>query len=588
MKLSEFKSIFDSGKPSPTKVTGLAGRLLRGMNAAAFDTLTDDPDRRVVFLVDASGVEACCGISGYELLEKIGWDPPYIQAKIKAGNKVKFCVFPETACKLGTWDNVLACVESEYPEVWGKISPHRTALSNMRIEDLPEIEKRLGFTFHEVEKAGKSDPRFMTIDRFKAARGTADEARAFLYFVAHLRELFTGDGYTRTRAGQRGVAEYILPNRPVAQLGEHVMLDVSVTLPTSDLHAIKLRTSQRGELPLPTFFDPQNAESYNYQPNFNALATDAWNWAQQHGIKPAGADTFRIMTLIIDAQKDFCHPTGSLYVGGQSQRGAIEDSARTAAFIYRNMKYLTGVTCTLDTHQANQIFVPSFWLDENGNHVPCFTQIATEDVIKGRVRPDPAVCRMLGENVSPSWLTAYAQHYCKSLEAAGKYTLMVWPFHCLLGTPGHALLGVVAEAHLFHAWARRTQSWDEVKGGNVLTENYSVLGPEVTKTHDSKVIGQANTTFLKTLLSYDAVIIGGQAASHCVKSSIDDLLENILKQDPKLAKKVHILTDCMSSVVTPVHDYTPDSQAALARFANAGMHLHKSTDPIQGWDGINL
>ncbi len=304
-------------------------------------------------------------------------------------------------------------------------------------------------------------------------------------------------------------------------------------------------------------------------------------------MKAAATDKFRTMVLLIDAQKDFCHPTGSLYVGGRSQRGAIEDSARTAAFIYRNMPYLTGITATMDTHMSNQIFVPSFWLDTEGTHVQAFTQVKTEDVIKGKVRPDPAVCKMLGDNVTPAWLTAYVQHYCKTLEANGKYSLMVWPFHCLLGTPGHALTGVIAEAHQFHAWARRTQSWIEVKGGNILTENYSVLGPEVTKTHDGKVIGQTNAAFIKTLFSYDAIVIAGQAASHCVKSSIDDLLGNILNQDPALAQKCHILTDCMSSVAAP-YDFTDATDIALAKFANAGMHLHKSTDPFAGWEGINL
>lgn len=588
MKLDEYKKVFESGKPATTKVTGLVGRLLRGMDAKAFETMTDDPDRRVVFLVDSTGLEALCGRSGYEMLQTVGWNNQYIHDKITAGNKVKFVVFPETACKLGTWDNVLSIVETMYPEVWSKIAPHRATIAKMRIEDLPEIEKRLGFTFGEVEKLGKADSRFMTIDRFKSTRGTADEARAFLYFVAHLRELYTGTGYTQNSSGQRGVAEYILPNRPLSQLGDHELLDISVTLPTSDLHAIKLRTQHQGELPLPAFFDPQNAESFNYGPNCNALFTEAQNWAKMNNIKAAGTDKFRTMFLLIDGQKDFCHPSGSLYVGGRSQRGAIEDSARTAAFIYRNMHHLTGITCTLDTHQASQIFVPSFWIDTEGNHVPCFTEITTESVRKGQYRPDPAVCKMLGENVQPGWLTAYAEHYCKSLEAAGKYTLMVWPFHCLLGTPGHALLGVLAEAHQFHAWARRTQSWIEVKGGNALTENYSVLGPEVTKTHDNKVIGQANTTFIKTLLGYDAIVIAGQAASHCVKSSIDDLLGNILQQDPALAKKCHILGDCMSAVVSPAHDYTPESEAALAKFENAGMHIHKSTDPMAGWDGIRF
>ena len=145
---------------------------------------------------------------------------------------------------------------------------------------------------------------------------------------------------------------------------------------------------------------------------------------------------------------------------------------------------------------------------------------------------------------------------------------------------------------MFHAYARSAQSWCEVKGGNPLTENYSVLRPEVLARFDGAPLAQRNTQFLKTLLAADAVAIAGQAASHCVKSSIDDLLDEIVANDPALAKKVYVLTDCMSSVTVPdgrggfAADFTPQADAALARFAAAGMHLVKSTDPISTWPGL--
>ena len=168
------------------------------------------------------------------------------------------------------------------------------------------------------------------------------------------------------------------------------------------------------------------------------------------------------------------------------------------------------------------------------------------------------------------------------------------PPHCLLGSDGHALVGAIHEARLFHAFARTAQSNVEVKGGNPLTENYSVLRPEVLSRFDGAALAQRNTQFLQHLLSADAVVIAGQAASHCVKSTIDDLLNEIAVQDPALAKKVYLMTDCMSAVTVPdgkggfAADFTPESDAALAKFANAGMHLVKSTDPITSWPGIRL
>jgi nicotinamidase-related amidase len=163
-----------------------------------------------------------------------------------------------------------------------------------------------------------------------------------------------------------------------------------------------------------------------------------------------------------------------------------------------------------------------------------------------------------------------------------------------LGSDGHAAVGVLHEARMFHAYARSAQSWVEVKGGNALTENYSVLSPEVLARHDGRPLAQRNTAVIDTLLTADAVVIAGQAASHCVKSSIDDLLDEIVARDKLLARKVYILSDCMSAVTVPdgkggfIADFTPQAEQALQRFADAGMHVVRSTDPMASWPGIQL
>lgn len=340
------------------------------------------------------------------------------------------------------------------------------------------------------------------------------------------------------------------------------------------------------ELPVPTFYNPANAASWGYSPNLARLMDLADGWRTKHALRAAAADGYRVHLLVIDAQRDFCFPEGTLYVGGRSGRGAIDDNARTADFIYRNVNNLHAITTTLDTHQAFQIFTRSFWLDAQGAHVAPFTAITTADMRDGKVRPNPVVAEQLG--VPYAWLTSYAQHYSEQLEKGGKYCLLTWPEHCVLGSDGHALAGIIQEARMFHCYARGAQTNNEVKGGNPLTENYSILRPEVLTRHDGGVIAQKNTKFLETLLRADAVVIAGQAASHCVKSSIDDLLSEIVAKDPALARKVYILADCMSAVVSPAHDYTPEAEAALKRFADAGMHVVQSTDPMESWPGIRL
>ena len=99
-------------------------------------------------------------------------------------------------------------------------------------------------------------------------------------------------------------------------------------------------------LPLPPHFDPARAASWSYRPDEAALAASAAAWRTAHAIKPAAADELRVHLLLIDVQKDFCFPEGSLYVGGRSGQGAVEDSARIAELLYRNLGRITNVTTT--------------------------------------------------------------------------------------------------------------------------------------------------------------------------------------------------------------------------------------------------
>ncbi|HVA89236.1 MAG TPA: nicotinamidase [Chloroflexota bacterium] len=341
-------------------------------------------------------------------------------------------------------------------------------------------------------------------------------------------------------------------------------------------------------VPLPQFFDPDNARRWEYRPDPQVLLDAAADWRRQYGLTPAAAATGKVHLLVIDAQKDFSLPTGSLYVGGRSGTGAMDDNRRLAEFIYHNLGTITAITTTLDTHLPTQIFFPSFWLDASGAVPTPHTIVHADQIRSGALQPNPTIADWVCGGDYP-WLLAQVAFYCDELARAGKYELYLWPYHCLLGSDGHALTGIIQEAQIFHAFARQTQAWTEVKGGNVLTENYSILRPEVLLRHDGGSLAQKNTAFLGTLLNSDVIVIAGQAASHCVKSSIDDLLSEIVSVDSALARKVYILEDCMSSVVVPdgkggvLADFTDQATAALDRFRNAGMHVVSSTTPMTAW-----
>ncbi|MDB9314029.1 isochorismatase [Spirulina sp. CS-785/01] len=340
------------------------------------------------------------------------------------------------------------------------------------------------------------------------------------------------------------------------------------------------------QLPIPPFFDP-NTIGQVWRVPYHERANQAENWAKQHNIPPASQDQTRICLLAIDIQNTFCLPDFELYVAGQSGTGAIDDNRRLCEFIYHYLPYITTIIPTLDTHTAMQIFHPFFWVNEAGEHpTPATTLIMPEDVEQGVWKVNPAVADSIA-NGDYTGLQKYAFHYVKRLTEDGKYPLNIWPYHAMLGGISHALVAAVEEACFFHNITRHSQTQLELKGNNPLTENYSVLRPEVLEDSQGKAIAQKNTALLEQLLAFDAILIAGQAKSHCVAWTIEDLLDEIKAKDPSLAQKVYLLEDCTSPVVVPnLVDFTEKADQAFQRFSEAGMHLVKSTDPMESWPGF--
>ena len=339
----------------------------------------------------------------------------------------------------------------------------------------------------------------------------------------------------------------------------------------------------KNRLPIPKFFRPDRVSAVWRVP-YQERSVDAEEWAKRHNIQPAATDTFRVCLLPVDVQNTFCIPGFELYVGGRSGTGAVDDSRRLCEFIYRNLDVITEICPTLDTHQAMQIFHNIFLVNEKGEHPAPFTLVSEEDIQQGAWKFNSEVGRALG--IDKNYGQEYLLHYAKQLQAGDKYALTIWPYHAMLGGIGHALVSSVEEAIFFHSVARLSQPDVQEKGSNPLTENYSVLNPEVLEDGKGKTIAKKNSTFLKKLMEFDAVIIAGQAKSHCVAWTIDDLLKEIRAIDAKLTEKIFLLEDCTSPVVIPgVIDYTDDADAAFKRFADAGMRIVRSTEPFENWCG---
>jgi nicotinamidase-related amidase len=334
-----------------------------------------------------------------------------------------------------------------------------------------------------------------------------------------------------------------------------------------------------GELPLPPHLDlTRVAEVFrvDYETRFH----EALDWATSHDLGPAGDDSTRICLLLVDVQNTFCTPGFELFVSGRSGTGALDDNGRLCELVYRNLGAITQTIVTMDTHQAFQIFHAPFLVDQAERHPDPYTLVTAGDVAEGRWRVAAEAAEVMG--VPGKRATEHLRAYVEELAAGGKYDLTIWPFHAMLGGIGHALVSTVEEAVFFHAIARTSPTRFELKGRNPLTEHYSALGPEVLRGPGGETLGSRNTALVDTLASFDAVLVAGQAKSHCVAWTIDDLLDAV----PEIAPRLYLLEDCSSPVVVPgAVDYTDDADRAFERFARAGVHVVRSTDPLASWPG---
>jgi nicotinamidase-related amidase len=255
--------------------------------------------------------------------------------------------------------------------------------------------------------------------------------------------------------------------------------------------------------------------------------------------------------LIIDPQNDF-HEGGSLAVPG-----AKADSSRTAKMIQEHLGDIHQISVTLDSHLKLHIANPFFWKNKDGQHPPPFTLITEKEITEFIWVP------------SRPELLQHTIEYVRGLELNKRFSLLVWPEHCLIGTPGHNV-----EEHLNAA----LQNWsghnlDIVnyvnKGTCPLTEMYSGLKADVELKHDEST--QLNRRLVTRLLEADRVLICGQALSHCVQFTTRDLVANWPKQR---LKDLWLIEDQCSAVPT----FENAAGAFVADMRAAGLTLCQTAD----------
>lgn len=266
----------------------------------------------------------------------------------------------------------------------------------------------------------------------------------------------------------------------------------------------------------------------------------------------------KIALLVIDGQIDFMDLPGSKL----PVTGATEDMDRLVDFIKKNQSSIGLISCTLDSHHTLHIAHSALWKDKDGNNVPPFTMITDSDLKAGKY--------------TPTMNLGWCYKYVADLEKQGEYPHFIWPDHCIIGTPGHALYPALSDA--INSWERTSMRPTKfvTKGSNPLTEHFGAFRANIEMADDPST--QFNQELVGYLSQYDQVYVAGEARSHCVANTLRQLLQEV----PSFVPKLIFLEDCMSDVVganLPQAFY--DGVNAIYAEAKAkGVQFVKSTDPV--------
>lgn len=249
--------------------------------------------------------------------------------------------------------------------------------------------------------------------------------------------------------------------------------------------------------------------------------------------------------VIIDPQNDFCkapvkeivdyglmgdqletiEPGGSLYVDG-----ADSDMESLSTFISDNPYSISDIYVTLDDHKRLDIAHAMWWVNDDEMPPAPYTVITYRDVKNGKWK------------ASVPEYQEWSEKYLKQLDDQGNYPHVIWPYHCIAGTEGAAIVPVLENA--LREWEEVMRISPEIirKGQDPLSEHYSAVKAEVVTQNPHTDV---NKDFISELKLFDEILVAGEALSHCLANTVRDMVRYGI--DPK---SLIVLIDCTSNVPT--------------------------------------
>jgi nicotinamidase-related amidase len=309
--------------------------------------------------------------------------------------------------------------------------------------------------------------------------------------------------------------------------------------------------------------------------------------------------------LIIDPQRDFTDKNIDGTSGSLQVPGAAEDYKRIIAML--DKVTFDEIHVSLDTHTKNHIGHPGFWRQTNREAIPNTIYMLDidkdkKDVITGVnilrgleiPKPDGTTIKPFAEmpdiTVEPDNISMrtkpYVKEYLRWFNGPNNkhgQRCYIWFEHCIEGTPGHKIYEPLQEK-LNEIRGKQVKVKYHIKGQNNLAEMYSIFSAENPVSKDNMVQyneliydvdkrntkkdGSSDDTYegviqkvnLKTELNTDLlnellgtpenqnkVYICGEARTHCVKSSVIDLLEYADKKKYD-QQNIIFIKDCSSPI----------------------------------------
>lgn len=237
--------------------------------------------------------------------------------------------------------------------------------------------------------------------------------------------------------------------------------------------------------------------------------------------------------VIIDPQNDFIAHNGSLSI-----KGAIDDTQRLIKHIYNNIYQYDNISVTLDTHYKKSIFFPMAWgyyADEDIT----FRTIKPEDIYSG-------IHILPRGKVIPIMERAEQQvKYVKDITNMGK-ELKIWPYHCIIGTWGHAIENQLSNMLNFYEDFRQIEIARITKGMGIYSEHYGALKPEVNVDGNASIPDYI-ILWLEELKKFNKINICGQARDYCVYETVKQMCE-YYKEHANKINVIYNLSSCIGNI----------------------------------------